>query len=54
MNAPPASAPQDLAAAIKSQGAAKPLRLLLGLTAIGVVLAGGGWLWWWRVQKAKH
>ena len=54
MNPPPAPAPQDLAAAIKSQGAGHPLRLLLVLTAVGCILAGGGWFWWWRVQRAKH
>ena len=54
MNPTPASASPDLAAAIKKQGAAHPLRLPLILVTVGCVVAGGGWFRWWRTQKAKH
>ena len=54
MNPPNATAPKELAAAIKGGGAGKGYRRYVILAAIVLVLGGGAWFWWSRSEKAKH
>jgi HlyD family secretion protein len=53
MTAPPSSATEDLAAAIK-RGSAKHYKLYLILAAMVLVLGSGAWFWWSRIVKAKN
>lgn len=48
------SAPEDLAAAIKSGSTGKHRMRNWILVVIVLVLCGGGWFWWSRIEKAKN
>jgi len=48
------SAPIDLVAAIKGGGSGRHLKRNVIFVFIVLVLSGGGWFWWSRIEKAKN
>ena len=54
MNRSKAAPPEDLAAAIRGGGAGKHYKLYLILVGLALLLVGGAWFWWNRIQKARN
>jgi HlyD family secretion protein len=48
------SAPLDLAAAIKGSGKGRRFTRNLIFVLLALVLGGGAWFWWSRIEKAKN
>jgi HlyD family secretion protein len=50
----PATAPVDLAAAIKAGGPGRHTKWILILSLVAVALGVGAWFWWRRLEQAKN